>query len=360
MGFLGLFKKQPPDLRTLGKWLWNNDVALLNRQLQGAELALFKELVESGVIPAVNDPSRIGERAGDMIAGHLTNLLDGGYLVQGYAPKASDRAIIAAAEATHDLILRGNYPSLRALSVVTGSLLAIRTWYSMEFTESIAIATHVISIATEKGGAEAHRVRGFGHFALGDHTAALADILEAKRREPGLVGINEPLKALRRLTNTSARGDKAREPAGLAMYRDALGTFSSILHVSAAAAGNATAPNEALDFAAMARLADRLLKSKALERPRATMGDIIDFAKCALSSKVALTMWLQAKGRPGRASLPTEQKIREALGTCMFFLQGTDSINSGLDPNFNGAVQELQREVDSLFADLDSIEPYES
>jgi hypothetical protein len=358
MGLLGLFKRRAPDLRTLGRWLWNNDVALLDQTLENASVALFKELVESGVIQVEGGPMLLSERDVDMIAGHLTNLLDGGYLLEGYTPKIADNRLLSIATATRDLILRGEYPNVSALSVMMGTFLAIRAWYAERFADCISVATHVISIASEKGAGEAYRVRGFAHFASSDYEAALADMLDAQRREPGLVGINEPIKALRKLTNTPAsaatRSDREHEPAGLAMNRAALGTFSTILHLGAAAVATvSTAANELLNFAAMAQLADGMLRSKALEKRHITMGDAIDLAKCAMSSKLALTTYLLTKDRPGQGSLPPEQAIRDAFGTCMLFLHGANAINANVDPRFSSAVEDLQREVDSLFASFD-------
>ena len=57
MGLFGLFNRRAPDLRTLGKWLWNNDVALLDQTLENATVGLFKELVESGVIQVEGGPT---------------------------------------------------------------------------------------------------------------------------------------------------------------------------------------------------------------------------------------------------------------------------------------------------------------
>jgi hypothetical protein len=353
MGLFGLFKKRAPDLRTLGQWLWNNDVTLLDQALENATVFLFKELVESGVIQVEGGPTLLSEKEVGVIAGHLTNLLDGGYLLQGYEPKTTDSRLLSIAPATRDLILRGEYPKISALSVMAGTIIAIRAWYFGRFTECVAVATHVIPIASKKGSGEAYRVRGFARFALGDYDAALADILEAQRREPGLVGITEPLKALRRLTSTPTSGDKEYEPAGLAMNRVALGTLSRILYLGAAAADNTTKGNELVDFGAMAHLANGLLKSKALESPQITMGVVIDLTKCAMSANLALTMYLLTKERPGEGSLPSEQQIRDAFGTCMLFLHGMNSINSNVDPRFSSAIQDLQGEVDSLFASFD-------
>ena len=341
-------------LRTLGKWLWNNDVELLDQILENATVSLFKELIESGVIQVEGGPTLLSEREVDMIAGHLTNLLDGGYLLQGCAPKTSDSRLLFIGPAARDLILRGEYPNVSALSVVAGTALAIRAWYAGRFTECVSVATHIISIATEKGTGEAYRVRGFAHFAFGDYDAALADMLEAQRREPGLVGINEPLKALRRLTNTSTSGNREHEPGSLATNRAALGTLSRILLRGAVVAGKAPKDNELVDFAAMAHLADGMLKSKALESRQITMGDVIDLAKCAMSAKLALTTYLLTKERPGQGSLPSEQEIRDAFGNCMLVLHGTNAISANVDPRFSGAVHDLQREVDSLFASLDA------
>ena len=82
MGFRGLFKKRPPDFRTLGKWLWNNDVALAEQTLRNASVVLFQNLCESGVIAAACGEG-FSEDDTFTIAGHLTNLLDGGSL-KGY------------------------------------------------------------------------------------------------------------------------------------------------------------------------------------------------------------------------------------------------------------------------------------
>jgi hypothetical protein len=314
---------------------------------------LFKELIESGVIRVEGGPTPLSDRDVDIIAGHLTNLLDGGYLLQGYAPKTPDNRLLSIAIATRDLTLGGEYPNVSALSVMTGTLLAIRAWYASRFVECISVATHVASIATKKGAGEAYRVRGFAHFALGDYEAALGDLLEARRREPGLVGISEPISALRGLTATAADGDREHAPASLAMNRSALGTFSKVLHLAAAAVGNARPPNELLDFAAMAHLADGMLESKALESRQLRMGAAIDFAKCAMSTILALTKYVLVKERPGRGALPSEEEIRDAFGTCMFFLHGTDAINTKVDTRFSGALQDLQREVDALFASFD-------
>lgn len=352
MGFLGFFKKGPPDLRTLGKWLWNNDVDALEQVCQNANVSLFRELVESGVITVASGNLVSKADEVEMTAGHLTNLLDGGYLFSDYEPKTKDVRLINAAERTRDLILSGEYPQLSALSLMVGALLAIRLWYALRLEECLKVASHVISIAGEKGAAESYRVRGFAYFALGDYQAAFADMLEAQRIEPGLVGINEPLKALAKLTNSSPPRDY--EPAGIAVGRTSLRTFSQILKLGAIAAGGAPQPNPLFDFGGRAQEVDSMIKSGVLARPKLTTGDVADLAKCAMSAKLALTEYLLPTWKPGQASsLPTTQEIRDAFGHCVLYLAGTQSINRMTDPAFANVVEGFSEAVESLFARLD-------
>ena len=350
-GFLGFFKRRPPDLKTLGKWLWNNDVDLLGQTQERANVTLFKELVESDVI-SVASGSVFSKTEADMVAGHLTNLVDGGYLFKDYEAKTKDGRLIDAAERTRDLILTGEYPELSALSVMVGALLAIRLWYALRFEECIKVASHVVSIANEKGGAEALRVRGFAFFALGDYAAAQADISEAQRREPGLVGINEPLKALAKLTNTPRPKD--HEPAGVAKMRGTLQTLLRILRLAAVEAGSAEKSKTPLsDFAARAEQVEGMIKSNVLVREHLTAGDVADFAMCAMSAQIALTQYLLTSQRPGQGALPNAQEIREAFGYCSIYVAGTQSINPNVGPAFSEMVEGFNEAVESLFARLD-------
>lgn len=355
MGFLGLFKKRPPDLRTLGQWLWNNDVALLDQTLQNVTVLLFKELVESGVINVACGSIHSNQPEVDAIAGHLTNLLDGRYLLASYEPRTTDKKLLSAAETTRDLILSGEYPELSAQSVMLGTLLAIRLWYAEQFADCIIIAGHVISIATRLGSAEAYRVRGFTFFALGDYDSALGDLLEAKRRQPGLVGINEPLDALAKLTKVPVESDAATyEPDGVRMGRDSLQTFSRVLHLAATLPrSTAQATNALTDFAARAREADAMIKSKVLGQRQLTVGDVADFAKCGMSAQIALMTHLLNTGKPGQAKLPTTTELRDAFAGCLMFLAGTQSINEGIDPGFAAVVRDFETLVQSLNARLD-------
>lgn len=353
MGFLGFFKKGPPDLKTLGRWLWNNDVDVLEHVCQRANVSLFRELVESGVIKVASGDLVSKADEIDMIAGHLTNLLDGGYLFRDYEPKTKDVRLIEAAERTRALILSGEYPQLSALSVMVGALLAIRLWYAMRFDECVKVASHVIFIASGNGAAEPYRVRGFAYFARGDYQAAFADMLEALRIEPGLVGINEPLKALAKLSNNPQ--PKGYEPAGIDVGRVSLQTFSRILKLAAIAAGDAPQPNPLFDFAGRALEVDSMIKSDVLAKPKLTVGDVADLAKCAMSAQLALTECLLPTRRPGQASLPTTQEIRNAFGHCVLYLAGTQSINRMTDPAFANVVEGFSEAVESLFAKLDAL-----
>lgn len=312
---------------------------------------LLGEILESGVVTAACK-GPMSEATRGTIAGQLTHLLDGRSLLKVYEPVTSDDELRSAAEAACRLVLLGEYPGLCDESIMLGTLLAVHLWYASQFSECIAVANHLLEIPGE-GSAEVYRVRGFAHFALGEYEVALADILEAQRRNTGLVGINEPLKALRKLTNTSAQNDTENEPAVVGTSRMVLETFSTILHLGAAAAGGKPKQNELFDYAAMAQQADALRKSGALARRQVQVGDLIDLAKCAMSAQLALTTCLLKEERPGRGSLPPEQKIRDAFGHCMLFLSMTPAINPNMDPKFLRAVQELQREVDRLYVRLD-------
>ena len=124
MPIFGFFKGQRPDLRTLGKWLWNNDVALLAEVLQNTTLLLLTEIMESGVVTAAcgtacSEPER------GTIAAQLTHLLDGRSLVRVYDPVTSDAKMRSAAEAARQLVLSGEYPELCDISITLGTVLAI-------------------------------------------------------------------------------------------------------------------------------------------------------------------------------------------------------------------------------------------
>lgn len=353
MGFPGLFKKRPPDFRTLGKWLWNNDVALAEQTLRNASVVLFQNLCESGVIAAACGEG-FSEDDTFTIAGHLTNLLDGGSLMKGYAPKAQDPRLLSAAEATRDLLLGGEYPQLSALSVMAGTLLAINLWYGRRFPECGLVTDQLISTAVGKRSGEAYRVRGFAYFAQGDFAQALADILEAKRIEPGLVGLNEPLKALSELTKTRDASDARHEPAGIEKMRETLRTLSAILKVAdRAIPRESNSEHPLFDFAARLHDADRLDTSGALTRPQTQLGDVVDLAQCAMSAQISLTQYLLADPSTKRSDLPPPPDIRDAFGYCLLFLHGTASINKNVDPAFAGAVEDFERQVDVLFARLD-------
>ena len=183
MRFLDFITKRPPDMRTLGNCLWRNDVSRLDQALTAATTLLFKDLVESDVVSAATGQRLAGDET-DLVAGHLTNLLDGVSLLGDYVPKVKDERLLADARRAQSLILGGEYPQLKALSTMAGTLLVIRLWYEQRFVDSTSVASHVIANATGKDAAEAYRVRGLSSFAAGDHKAALEDLLEARRLEP--------------------------------------------------------------------------------------------------------------------------------------------------------------------------------
>jgi hypothetical protein len=142
----------------------------------------------------------------DAAAVYLINILSGKTLLQDFEPTSTEKRVVEAAERSRERIAAfgpgpGPYQQIRALTVMVGSLLAISLWYQQRFNECLLVASHIIDSSSYTGGAEACRVRGFAHFALGDYAAAKTDLLQAQRREARLVGLKEPLKALEKLTN---------------------------------------------------------------------------------------------------------------------------------------------------------------
>jgi len=351
--FFGSNKRRPPDLRKLGQWLWNNDVALLQQQLTQATTFLFKELVESGIAATASGETFTEDEA-TMIAGHLTNLLDGGFLLVGYAPKSSDPRLLSAATTARNLILTGEYPELIALSVYVATLLAIHLWYEQRFDECAAVATEAMLRPTDKPPGEACRVRSFAYFAKGDYNAALNDLEEARRREPGLVGLVEPMKVLAALTDRKVDPNKKSELSGIRSARDTLGIFEKILKVAAVKTSGVALPHHELyDFSGMAREAEKLVKSNAFAKRQITMGDVIDLTKVAMSAQVAMMEHLLADASLRREELPPFAQIREAFGMSLVFLSGTGAINPNVDPAFAGIVQGFEEGVTTLLMELE-------
>lgn len=352
MGFFSRFKQRPPDFRTLGKWLWNNDIAFLQQTLQNATLMLLNDILESRVVEAAC-AGPMPEDIRGTIAGQLVHLLDGRSLVKTYDPVTSDEALWSAAESARHLVLSGEYPNLCDESIMLGTLLAIHLWYASQFTECIVVANHLLDIPGE-GTAEVYRVRGFAHFALKHYDSALADFLEARKRRPGLVGLSEPIAALGKLTKTAVSTQTA-EPEGVRLGRASLLTFSHILWIASSRREGAAASTDPFhDFRSRAQEVDAMLASNLIGRPQVNVGDVVDFAKCARSAQLAL-MYLLSTSSPRENALPTAEEIRAAFGYCMLFLDATQGINIIPDPAFLGMVEDCRNSFDALFARLDEV-----
>ena len=195
-------------------------------------------------------------------------------------------------------------------------------------------------------------MRGFAQFALKEYDDALADLLEARNRRPGLVGLNEPIAALAKLTKTPAP-IPVEEPDGVRSGRASLLTFSRILWTAAGKSKKQSAPpNLLFDFRSRAQEVDAMIRLNPLGRPQVNVGDVLDFAKCGMSAQIAL-MELLPSSRPGDGTIPSAEEIRGAFGYCLVFLAGTQSINAMSDPAFSEMVQGFRDAVDALNAKLD-------
>jgi hypothetical protein len=352
MGILGFFKDRPPDLRTLGKWLWNNDVALLQRMLQDGTLALFEDIMTSGVITAACG-AEWSEEERATIAGQLIHLLDGRALVKVYDPVTTDSRIRSAAETARNLVMSGEYTELFDESIMLGTLFAIHLWYAKQFSECIVVTNHLLEIPGD-GSAEVYRVRGFAHFVLKEYDSALRDLLEARKLRPGLVGLNEPIAALAKITKTPLPAP-VEEPDGVRSGRAALLIFSRILWAAAARYESPTVQNNPFhDFRIRAQEVDVMIQSNSIGRRAMNLGDVFDFAKCGISAQMAL-LRLLSDSKPGEDTIPDADDIRAAFGYSLVFLAGTQSINSLGDPAFAEMVQDFNGAVNSVYAKLDGL-----
>jgi len=352
MGFFSRFKQRTPDLRTLGKWLWNNDVSLLQQMLQNATLMLLNDILDSRVVEAAC-ANPMPEDIRGTVAGQLVHLLDGRALLKVYDPVTSDETLRAKADSARRLVVAGEYPNLCDDSILLGTLLAIHLWYAAQFTECIVVANHLFEMPGA-GIAEVYRVRGFAHFALKDYDGALADLLEARKRRPGLVGLSEPIAALARITKTAVSSETF-EPEGVRLGRLSLLTFSRILWAAGSRRDAATESSDPLhDYRSRAQEVDAMLASNLIGRPQVHVGDVVDFAKCAMSAKLAL-MDLLSTTRQEDEALPSAEEARAAFGYCMLFLDGTRGINTIPDASFSSMVEDCRRAFDALFTRLDEL-----
>ena len=306
----------------------------------------------SGVVTAACG-AEWSEEQRTIIGGQLTHLLDGRSLVKVYDPVTSDAKMRSAAEAARNLVLSGEYPELCDQSVLLGTLLAIHLWYAAQFSECIVVTNHLLKIPGE-GSAEVYRVRGFARFALKEYDDALADLLEARKRRPGLVGLNEPITALAKLTKTTLP-TLVEEPDGVRSGRASLLTFSRILWTAAGRSKDPSAPpNLLFDFRSRAQEVEAMIQSNVLGRPQVNIADVVDFAKCGMSAQIAL-MGLLLESKPDEDGIPSTEEIRAAFGHCLVFLVGTQSINAVADPAFSRLVLDFQYAVDALDAKLDEL-----
>jgi len=96
------------------------------------------------------------------------------------------------------------------------------------------------------------------------------------------------------------------------------------------------------------------LASNLIGRPQVHVGDVVDFAKCAMSAKLAL-MDLLSTTRQEDEALPSAEEARAAFGYCMLFLDGTRGINTIPDASFSSMVEDCRRAFDALFTRLDEL-----
>jgi hypothetical protein len=320
--------------------------------LQNATLGLLEDIMTSGVVTAACG-AEWSEEQRAIIGAQLTHLLDGRSLLKVYDPVTSDAKMRSAAEAGRQLVLSGEYPELCEQSIMLGTLLAIHLWYASQFRECIVVVDHLLEIPGE-GSAEVYRVRGFARFALKEYDDALADLLEARSRRPGLVGLNEPIAALAKLTKTTLP-TSVEEPDGVRSGRASLLTFSRILWTAAGRSKDPSAPpNLLFDFRSRAQELEAMIQSNVLGRPQVSIGDVIDFAKCGMSAQIAL-MGLLSTSKPGEDTIPSTDEIRAAFGHCLVFLAFTQSSRDTADPAFSEMVQGFRDAVDALNTKLDAL-----
>lgn len=338
MRIFGLFKKakRPPDRRILGQWLWLNDVARLEATQTIATVELFQKVVESGIIKKSLVRPLADEEA-DLVAGHVTQLLDGGSILAGYEPRISSPDLLNVANTSYTVLIEER-PDLLPLITMTGILLAIRAWYDDQIENCGKIASHVLSL--DPKAAEAFRVRGFAHFAAGRYEAARVDFLTARSLGPGLVGLEEPLKALDTLGLDVPERAEPFEPFGATRIRESLRTFSQILEIGISFADLRA---DQAEFRKWETRATELANSKAWANPQLTIGDLADFIACGVHAQKALLCYINWPDAKNGVRLPNQQKMREAFHWCLITAQGSAAMNPGQGlPDLSGWESELE------------------
>ncbi|MGI8736135.1 MAG: hypothetical protein ACR2KS_02555, partial [Candidatus Eremiobacter antarcticus] len=164
-------------MKTLGFWLFNNDRKLADSMFQGTLVSILRELDKAGVTQALGS-GRFTDEQREFTAGYLIQLLDGGTSLTTYhPPPALTAEMIAEAETALEHIASRPTSQLHILATSAGILLAINLWYNARFSEAVTVATHIVSMSPRT--AEAYRVRGLAHFAIGDLVAASRDLEQA-------------------------------------------------------------------------------------------------------------------------------------------------------------------------------------
>jgi len=326
MGLFSFIKGKPstPNRKTLGQWLWNNDSELARQTLTSMTIQLMIALEKQ--ITTLPSASGLTDDERGFVVGHTVQLLDGGSLLPAYKMKPLSPAMLGAAqELQRNVISEGPSNPAFGVALTAAHLIAVCAWYAGDFRDAINVANYLIEIFPQD--AEAYRMRGFAHFALGDYERAREDLEAAYDIEPGLNGLFEPLQAARRLTGHPTEPASAKPQShGVRDFHAALITLSEMFESGATKQGSGAISNPYHQDA----LRCRALADASLKWGEKIRGDkVASLVECTqLGLKFAEENLLHKTQWPA-APFPTKKRVVSALAELNLIVAMFAGMNQG-------------------------------